>query len=169
MTEMKTRGGRSAYLADNSNLLAALVAVREGGESAPSRTICLQLVERKLVEIQKVKTGEGRGAPMHNYVLTGQGKSRIALLSANLSRAALKAAHAAVADAAATVAVAQAALDAANTTHTAAVANAAAMQAEHDATKIEPVAEVAETPVEPVAEMTESVEEVAETPETVEA
>lgn len=106
-TEAKARGGRAPTFANDGKLLANLIALRDGTEDAPSRTLSLQLVEMGLVEIQKAKTTPGKGAPKHNFILSPEGVSRIALLERSEARSGVTEAEAAVA-------AAEAALEAAN-------------------------------------------------------
>lgn len=55
----------------------AVVAALNGVENI-SRYLGLQLVERKLIKIEIVETG-ARGRPAHRFVLTGKGRSYLAL------------------------------------------------------------------------------------------
>lgn len=73
----ETRGrGRPATLATAKQRAAALRAI--GTEDAPSRHIQQQLAEMGLVEFEPVRTG-ARGRPQLNTVVTGRGRSLLAL------------------------------------------------------------------------------------------
>ena len=182
VTEAKTRGGRAPTFANDAKLLANLVALRDGTEAAPSRTLSLQLVEMGLVEIQKAKTTPGKGAPKHNFILSPEGVSRIALLERSEARSGVTEAEAAVAEAEAaleaaneSVKSARAAVTQAKADLKAAVKAEAKANAEPKAPKAATVAEVpavevtpepeAEAPAveaEAVAEVTETETETAE-------
>ena len=170
-TEVKARGGRAPTFANDGKLLANLIALRDGTEDAPSRTLSLQLVEMGLVSIVKEKTSEGKGAPKHNFVLSDEGVSRIALLERSEARSGVTEAEAAVAAAEAgleaaneSVKVARAAVTEAKANLKAAVKAETKANAEPKAPKAAPAPE-AEVEPETVAEVepTETAEPEAET------
>lgn len=79
------RKGRTKDMTITHKLLAALQDMADGGENV-SRPHKLQLVEMGLVTITEVRTSN-RGRAGHVYTLSGQGKSRLALLQRNAAKA----------------------------------------------------------------------------------
>lgn len=161
VTEAKTRGGRTPTFANDGKLLANLVALRDGTEAAPSRTLSLQLVDMGLVSIVKAKTTEGKGAPKHNFVLSDEGVSRIALLERSEARSGVTEAEAAVAEAEAALEAANESVKAARAAVTEAKANLKAAVKTEAKANAEPKAPKAAPAVE-----TEAVTEVTPEPET---
>lgn len=79
-TVTETRRGRKPALEDKFEIVVALNAIQEDNkEEAPSRYLTYKLVHKGLVEVKKVKTTNGRGAPRAVFVVTGKGRSYIAL------------------------------------------------------------------------------------------
>jgi hypothetical protein len=79
-TVTETRRGRKPALEDKFEIVDALNAIQNGDtDAAPSRYLTYKLVHKGMVEVQKVKTNKGRGAPRAVFVVTGKGRSYIAL------------------------------------------------------------------------------------------
>lgn len=74
-----TRGRKPRY-EDRWNVIDDLTAIREGGHTAVSRVLKLQLVDMGLLQISKIeKETVGRGRPAHDYALTGNAKKMLGL------------------------------------------------------------------------------------------
>jgi|AntRauMFilla1563_2_1112583.scaffolds.fasta_scaffold12116_2 hypothetical protein len=79
MTNTVTRGRKPA-LTDKFEIVSALCAIRDGNKAeAPSRYLTYKLVHKGLVDVEKVKTSTGRGAPKAVFVVTGRGRNYINL------------------------------------------------------------------------------------------
>lgn len=137
-----TRGGRAMTFSNDAKLLANLIALRDNTEDAPSRNLSHQLVEMGLVEIQEEKLVGGKaGRPKHNFVLTDEGFTRIALLARSEARAAVADAETALAEAEAASEAAAEAAKAAKAAVTQAKADLKAASKASDKIHAEPMPE----------------------------
>jgi hypothetical protein len=76
-TAQKSNRGRKAAFADKFAVVAALKSI--GSEAQPSRYLIAQLIDRGFVEYQKVGNEGRRGRPEQKAVVTGKGRSYVAL------------------------------------------------------------------------------------------